>query len=770
MSLNGWSLHSLSGMTAPLTSEQLSIPSGGLAVVRYTGQPMAPILEGSTLRVYIQQPMAFRMDADGCTLQSPNGPVDGVTWGTPPPSDNQSLSTGAPLRPGFGVLRRGESLYRSDDVMFRLPGARPPLKTNWLGSANWAYRRGEAATPGVPNKLPAPLAILPGNGARLASAFHLSASGLAWADKVTFQIAKDAGFGNMVMNRTVDTPTVVAPKLSPGHYYYRVRGQGTQPGTWSKASTFEVLEVGGDETGSGGAGGAGDIIAEHIIGISHIHQRKDTRMVCLDGCPAQGRFAWDRPHPAGILEGGHNESNCSNACLAMVASLAGCTLSQDRIAFYILEELPDSGEFINSPWRDLGHDEGIMVDSILPALDWIYGNPDTRAREREYHGLDLFDDNDRADMDSIREFIDDGRPVLRAQPFHVVLVDGYRILRRPAPETGELHLVHVIDPETSEGGRWETPESGAHWTSYLFPPTTGEPMRCDERSLQMDSDSDGLIDFDETQRFHTDPNNSDSDNDRLPDKIDMLGYLFNPDGSYFKRQRDLDGDGNAKEKDADNDRRRNNGAGDGCEDINADGYFAGAGTETDNFNPDDEFDVMAPGCLRGFIRVTSEMTLPGGISGTLQVSEEIRLRPNRPVGEEDYAYRHEWELTGSAGPIAIVGSTITSTSEGQARGQASIRIEIDAQGHYRMVTDTRPRIGYYTITTTGTGAGPRTKREDFHYALADHHFDYVSPDTPRSVRNQLERWGGQDTIPVPGSQYGITGTTRRTWQIWLGSP
>ncbi|MEJ2453889.1 MAG: hypothetical protein P8103_06995, partial [Candidatus Thiodiazotropha sp.] len=112
----------------------------------------------------------------------------------------------------------------------------------------------------MPNKLPAPLAILPGNGARLASAFHLSASGLAWADKVTFQIAKDAGFGNMVMNRTVDTPTVVAPKLSPGHYYYRVRGQGTQPGTWSKASTFEVLEVGGDETGSGGAGGAGDII------------------------------------------------------------------------------------------------------------------------------------------------------------------------------------------------------------------------------------------------------------------------------------------------------------------------------------------------------------------------------------------------------------------------------------------------------------------------------------------------------------------------------
>jgi hypothetical protein len=45
--------------------------------------------------------------------------------------------------------------------------------------------------------------------------------------------------------------------------------------------------------------------------------------------------------------------------------------------------------------------------------------------------------------------------------------------------------------------------------------------RAQEPQVSKDSDGDGLVDFDENERFRTAPNNKDSDKDGVPDKEDI---------------------------------------------------------------------------------------------------------------------------------------------------------------------------------------------------------------------------------------------------------
>ena len=52
------------------------------------------------------------------------------------------------------------------------------------------------------------------------------------------------------------------------------------------------------------------------------------------------------------------------------------------------------------------------------------------------------------------------------------------------------------------------------------------------RDTMDDSDGDGLVDFDERNRFGTEWNNPDTDGDGVPDKADMRGYVFDNAGQY----------------------------------------------------------------------------------------------------------------------------------------------------------------------------------------------------------------------------------------------
>jgi len=483
--LKGWSLRFLSGAGVALMEDAPDCPAGALVLVRFGRGTALPRLKDRT--VHLQVPLApgINPGGDGCILEGPQGPVDGLRWGRRLPGKYIPLAVGASLWPPYGVLR-DEAMFQADDVCIRLPHTWPPTFKDWIGSRHWVYRSGATATPGKPNAAPGPTVMTPSHGARIASRFSLAVLGMHWAGRITFKVARDAEFRGLVLEQTVTGNRLSIPDLPPGTYYWRVRSQGHTPGMWSRAQSFTVLpcvveEVTAEpsnkvreardrgepatvladrpmvlppgvlptpdeDSDTPGVSGE-DVVASHVIGCPHIIQGKDTDMVCLDGCPRDGDSCWEDPH---VILSEHDDLYCSRAALAMIASLAGCTLSQDRITYYIFEEADpptrngtEAGD-LGNPFADLGHHMGTYSSSSGRALEWIYNQPAGTA-DSIIFGPEAFDDGDPADMDTLREFIDDGRPLIRQLPDHSTVVDGYRITRNRT--TGEERiLLRILDP------------------------------------------------------------------------------------------------------------------------------------------------------------------------------------------------------------------------------------------------------------------------------------------------------------------------------------
>lgn len=114
-------------------------------------------------------------------------------------------------------------------------------------------------------------------------------------------------------------------------------------------------------------------------------------------------------------------------------------------------------------------------------------------------------------------------------------------------EEGAIHLSaflkNLYDDSKEDWG-------DAFFFSYYVPPLYASGRSSDERVFG-DSDNDGIVDFDEIERFDLDPNKNDTDGDGLLDYDELLDYkLCENEGkaklssfSYVAKHRDSDGDG-----------------------------------------------------------------------------------------------------------------------------------------------------------------------------------------------------------------------------------
>jgi len=817
--LSGWSLSFFSGGSVILPANGPDCPVGGLVLVSIGPGAANPVLEGNCVKIHIPVIAGINPGGDGCLLSGPSGPSDAITWLEPPVGSGISIPAGPPLKPVFETIHEGDQLIRPDDVLIRLPNTYAPGTENYIGSQNWVFGLAEDASLGEHNPFPPAAGYKPADGARIASDFNLTVMGLDWAVEANFQVSDDETFSSLVIDETVPEHYLPVTDLPAGTYFWRVQciDQSGTPAGWSAVRRFIVEPfdidelignavsqsgsmVSGHETRlaankSGGPDGlelAGSEVLEswHVVGCSHIQQRKDTEMVCLDGCPMSGGFPWDGAHPTGSnMGGGHKGWYCSRACIAMIAGLGGCTLSQDRVTYYIFEEAGSGSHAasgtgsIDEPEGDLGHDTGIDDHDICMCLNWLYRSSGAVSRT---YSASIFDDGDPSDMDSVKEFIDDGRPVIRdiqrRTDTHSTLIDGYAVVRMGTDVT---NYVHVLDPWSPNDVEWEA--FGFDDTRYIeFPPTSGSPNRCDEATIGRDSDGDGLVDFDEVNRFETDPNHDDSDGDGLTDRLDVLGYVFNPDGTHNLRDADIDGDGQRKERDPDNDTVDDSAVNDGCEDYNLDGFYTTDGRETDCFDSSDDGNVTNPFCTAGFITIDSEVSIPAFPGCNMRIHEEMSIEPGAQILSNDMIHDFYWKLESDTMSIPMVGMSIISYAEGDGEGRASLRLVIGEGGHYTMITDCEPRVVTYQIVTVGGGMD-RVTTQDFHLALGDHHYDYVSSEAPPMVFQMLEAYGpvnhyagvierddtgirfarGLDVFDIPSSLTGLSGAVTREWEIRL---
>lgn len=124
-------------------------------------------------------------------------------------------------------------------------------------------------------------------------------------------------------------------------------------------------------------------------------------------------------------------------------------------------------------------------------------------------------------------------------------------------------------------------------------------------------------------------------------------------------------------------------------------------------------------CYAGVMTMEVEGLIPSGGGAKMYFFERFQLRPGR-AGER-YPHRHTWSI--HSDPVEIMGVVSTSEGSGSGTGRASLWVNM-ATRMFRLVVDTQPRDGGYTITTTGPGIS-RADGEEYYFAFADHHYSYV---------------------------------------------
>lgn len=549
------------------------------------------------LHSHSSTPAGAAHPASGIAFSSPVAAF--VAWGTAPGDEARwAAASGAWAQEWAVSLATGLGLDS--------PAAAPPLGTS-IGllpnrqtryADDWALYQAGEASPGAENGTPALSWFYPANGATVAGeTFALSWNAVPGATGYRFQLDDGGDLGSPLVDTILDAPTYApATHVSQGTYYWRAKAllDGSES-AWSPALEVHAVPLPATSRRS-------DVhsLAHQVLDVPWQGQHKDTQMVCLDGDPETGPGAWDTAHAS---PGTHGSNYCVRASISMLAAYYGGQLSQDRISYHIFGGGPPEG--------DLGHNRGVLQSGITEVVSWALG-------------VHVPAQSGKPTFVQIQSWIDDERPVLALIPGHIRVIDGYLEALRPGEDPWQF--VHLLDPWNQ--AQWVLYADDPITSVWVGPPGTGGApgVRSDEDldedgipDTVDDSDGDGLCDFDERNRFAgLSLADSDSDDDLVPDKLDVRGYVFDAAGSYRRRSPDIDRDGDRKEVDLDND---NGGAADGCEDANQNGKLDSG--ETSNFDPAAEascvaVEITAPAtgrvdedCLlsmQGLITTTTDLT------------------------------------------------------------------------------------------------------------------------------------------------------------------
>jgi outer membrane protein assembly factor BamB len=220
-------------------------------------------------------------------------------------------------------------------------------------------------------------------------------------------------------------------------------------------------------------------------------------MLCIEGCPLYGPDAWDIPHEN---RSSHDSERCIKAAISMVNSYYGGHLSQDRIAYFVYHETLG----YESPQNDLGHGKGIIGLNLPPILSWAL-NGASVARMQGKPGFD-----------EIKYWIDHNIPIIRdhGDKHWMTVIDGYDT---------EGQMIHVIDPLTASES--SIPHENLDVFVVWIAIDSNITARSDEPTIWIDSDGDGVVDFDEINRFRTDPYNNDTYGLGIGDKA-AIRYMY----------------------------------------------------------------------------------------------------------------------------------------------------------------------------------------------------------------------------------------------------
>lgn len=316
------------------------------------------------------------------------------------------------------------------------------------------------------------------------------------------------------------------------------------------------------------------------LNVTPLAARKDTRLVDVKWGEMAVIREWDVPHQ----DHSHYDEEENYRCWAVAAQMLnryyGGNLTQDEIKlkFKGYPNLPVFSDSVKA--KILGaflHSyQGRLGDSLIdPMLQWALGDDGVLLRK-----------NSLPTRDEVLTWIDAGVPLYVWDEGHVMVLDAYRI-----SHSGRMD-VRLLNTDNDGTVEWRTLRLSA-LEGFVAAKVSGNVRMTDSR-IHTDSDDDGLMDYDEIERFGTDPNNPDSDGDGIDDKTEIFSYtirepLPDKDTSTWKRgidslvYADIDADGLRAELDFDSD---GGGVSDGEEDLNRNGILDA--DETDIYDAIDD--------------------------------------------------------------------------------------------------------------------------------------------------------------------------------------
>jgi hypothetical protein len=464
----------------------------------------------------------------------------------------------------------------------------------------WAESRYSLRVPG-----PNPVQESPGDG----MGFNPGPVTLTWTDvryatgyRLVVSTDSTLTGGTVIDVTTAATDTTL--NLPDGAYYWRVSpvdSCGEVPGgaIW----LFLVFPVSLEP----GVLPAGEASAFGVLNVQRFLQHRDTSLLCLwddanrtrPGCSETAGPAgpWDGPHPANhaevVFQGDfygfeynfrvqcpHCRNYCGRACVQMINSFYGGTLSQDRISYHMMTFERAAGRVVAAPEGDLGHDLPVLLNpTITQTLQWSLPNSTVTVPLVPSYGL-------------IKAEIQAGFPVYAFVPGHVVVINGFLDANHFAAGFPPRDVIVIQDP-------WPGPANQTGFNTYATANirafwrirqagAAAIAGRMQEASVTTDTDGDGVMDFDEgyptypanrPRRLQSDNSQPDTDKDEVRDKQDIRSYTFH-DSDHPGHENDplgfpdVDGDGLRAELDCDTDADVDF---DGGEDIDGNGASPGAG-------------------------------------------------------------------------------------------------------------------------------------------------------------------------------------------------
>ncbi len=604
----------------PVALETLTVMVGDAAIpLERAGTELAPgarlviLLDGQLradgLTYHAGSNVTISPDAGTVTLFDDfGGPVDEVAWGAAP----RAVS---PVAGGFYLdVEPGTSIGR-------VPGVQTPRNPQaWV-----AYPPGEAS-PGAANPPATVRALHPQHGATVAR----STASLSWfpvpgATSYRVQVAPDETFSILVLDTEVAPPRVDVSGLPAGRLVWRVQSEFAG-GTTAPFSTPSVVHLADQLVAARSFAAAAN--SPTMLPVQLLQQHKDTKLLMLERPVADGPHAWDNDHQILDEDDPADNKKCMIASLTMMNNYArdptGTSttkppdlLSQDRIAFEVFKDLWPNAEL------DLGYDRVLYGSAeIAKAYQFALGTTESAYAVGGVGNVESF-------WNIVKQRIDINEPILAAVAPHAWVIKGY--------SDGPPRIIYVADPWRGlvdyDIDDIDGRAAVADWRYWLndgpFVPTHQEP------EVSADSDGDGVYDFDETQRFHTNPHVPDTDNDGVRDKQDIYASVFDIRRGYAEHRTTLDWDHDYlyMELDSDSD---SGGCKDGQEDVGGDGIFDVI-LDTWNFDQKDDACQDLSGHLTYNVHQSGSVDaiLSGTRYETTTISARLEPDPGHPGNYRD---------------------------------------------------------------------------------------------------------------------------------------